>query len=80
MLWQCCGCAGKIDDQEDDYEALELEVPNGRVWHYWHALCLDTLRALERKRKELGTSEKPYVPQNVRSIAGSWSGEKVLST
>lgn len=80
MLWQCACCGGKIDDQEDDHEAMEVKHEYGRTWHYYHPLCIDTLRSIERKLKDMGNPTKTVLPQNVVAIKGSWSGEKVPST
>lgn len=80
MLWQCAYCGKKIDDQEDDHEALEVQNEYGRTWHYYHPLCLDTLRSIERKLKELGTPEKSSLPKKVVGIRGSWSRQPLHST
>ena len=80
MLWQCACCGGKIDDQEDDHEALEVQNDYGRIWDYYHPLCLDTLRSIERKLEELGTPEKSSLPKKVVGIRGSWSRQPLHST
>jgi len=80
MLWQCACCGGKIDDQEDSHEALEVQNEYGRNWHYYHVNCLDDLRSIERKLKELGTPTKSVLPQKVVGIRGSWSGQPLHST
>lgn len=73
MIFQCCRCGKKIDNQEDDYEALEVENDVGRVWFHYHVLCLDDMRTIERRFKELGTPEKSPIPKNIRGIKGSWT-------
>ena len=80
MLHQCACCGGKVDSFNDDHEALEVQNEYGRVWYYYHPLCIDTLRSIERKLKVMGNPTKTVLPQNVVAIKGSWSGEKVLST
>lgn len=79
-IWQCAHCGNRIDDQEDDHEAFEVCNQYGTHWHYFHVLCIDTIRTLERRRKELGTPEKSSLPKKVVGIRGSWSGEQVPST
>lgn len=80
MLFQCAYCGKKIDDQEDDHEAMEVKHEYGRTWHYFHPLCIDTLRSIERKLKDMGSPTKPSFSQNVVAIKGSWSGQTVHST
>lgn len=80
MLWQCACCGGKIDDQEDDHEAMEVKHEYGRTWHYYHPLCIDTLRSIERKLKDMGSPTKPSFSQNVVAIKGSWSRQPLHST
>jgi len=78
MLWQCACCAKKIDDQEDDYEAMEVRNERGTTWYYFHPVCLDDVRSQEHKLKEMGKPPKQTIPKNVSSIKGSWSGQAVL--
>jgi hypothetical protein len=80
MLHQCCSCGNKIDTHNDDYESWEVEHEYGRTWLYFHPLCLDTLRSIERKLKELGTPTKSVLPQKVVGIRGSWSRQPLHST
>lgn len=77
-VWQCVCCGGKVDDQEDNFEALEVENEAGRIWYYYHTLCLDDLRTIERKLKDMGTPEKSPLPKKVRGSKGSWSGSSLL--
>lgn len=78
MLWQCACCGKKIDDQEDNYEAMEVRNERGAVWYYFHVNCLDDLRATEQKRKSLGKATKSVLSQNVVAIKGSWTRQAVL--
>lgn len=80
MLHQCCKCGGKVDAFNDDHEALEVENEYGRVWYYYHVNCIDDLRAVARKLKDMGTPEKSTLPKKVVGIKGSWSGQAVHST
>ena len=79
MIHQCACCGGKVDSYNDDHEALEVQNEYGRVWYYYHPVCLDTLRSVERKLKDMGTPEKSSLPKKVVGIRGSWSGEQVPS-
>lgn len=78
MLWQCCGCARKIDDQEDDYEAMEVTNERGTVWYYFHPSCIDDVRSQERRLSAMGKTPKQTLPKKISSIKGSWSGQAVL--
>jgi hypothetical protein len=80
MLWQCAHCGKQVDDQEDDHEAFEVSSRFGTHWHYYHVLCLDTLRSIERKLKVMGNPTKTVLPQNVVAIKGSWSATAVCPT
>jgi len=79
MLWQCCVCGCKIDDQEDNYESMEVQNEYGRIWHYFHPVCLDDLRTIERKCAELGTPSKTILSKKVVGIRGSWSRQPLHS-
>lgn len=80
MLHQCCRCGKKIDDQEDDFEAMEVRNEYGRHWHYYHPLCLDDLRTIERKLKDMGIPSKTVFSQDVVGIKGTWSASAIHST
>lgn len=78
MFWQCACCGGKINDQEDDYEAMEVRNERGTVWYYFHVNCLDDLRATEQKRKSLGKATKSVLSQKVVALKDSWTGQTLL--
>ena len=79
MLHQCACCGKKIDDQNDDWEAMEVEHDCNRNWLYLHVNCLDDLRTIERKCAELGTPSKTILSKKVVGIRGSWSGQPLHS-
>mgnify|MGYP003461731648 FL=1 len=79
MLHQCACCGKKIDDQNDDWEALEVEHDFNRNWNYFHINCLDDLRTIERKFKELGTPEKSPLPKKVRGYRSSYAVQPLHS-
>lgn len=80
MLRQCACCGKKIDDEKDDWEAMEVEHDCNRNWLYLHVNCLDDLRTIERKCAELGTPSKTILSQKVRGYKASYAVQPLHST